>query len=359
MYRIPITLTGCLLLTLVGCHEETHGREEAGTLLVTRALRKDTEIASEYVCQIHAIQHIELRALERGYLEGIYVDEGQQVQEGQPMFQIMPLLYQAELDKAAAEAEFTRIEFENTHALADGNVVSPSELALAKSKLDKANAELALAQVHRDLTEIKAPFSGIMGRFHARKGSLLEEGELLTKLSDNSTVWAYFNVTETQYLEYMALPREEATPVRLVLADGRYFDQPGRVETIEADFNNETGNLAFRATFPNPNSLLRHGQTGKVLMTTLVEDALLIPQKATFEILDKNYVFVVEEGDVVRSRQITIAEELPHVYIVASGLDESERILLEGLRKVRDGFVIEPEYREPEEVLSLLELPAE
>lgn len=347
-------------LAMAGCqhHEEKH--EEKGKFLVTSPLRQDMEIAREYVAQIHAIQHIELRAIEKGYLQGIFVDEGQLVKEGEKMFQIMPVIYQAEQQKAAAEAEFAQIEYRNTKILADGQVVSPNELALAKAQADKAAAELSLAKAHRTLTEIRAPFEGIMGRFHVRQGSLLDEGELLTTMSDNRTVWVYFNVSEAEYLDYKSRAQGDSAPqVTLVMANGQIFENPGKVETIEADFNNETGNIAFRATFANPNGLLRHGETGKVRMAVPMAKALVIPQKATFEILDKRYVFVVDEHNTVHSREISVAEELPHLFIVADGLHEKEKILLEGLRKVREGHEIEPEYQKPAEVLARLDVPAE
>ena len=276
------------------------------------------------------------------------------------MFQIMPLIYQAELERAEAEREFTRIEYENTRTLADGNVVSESELALAQAKLDKAQAELALAEVHRSLTRLTAPFEGLMGRFHVRLGSLVEEGELLTTLSDNSTVWAYFNVTEAEYIDFMARPENVVGfPVRLRMANGRLFDGTGHIDTIEADFNNETGNIAFRASFENPSRLLRHGQTGKVLLTTTLERALLVPQKATFEVLDKRFVYVIDAEGRVRSREIEVAEELPHLYVVAGGLADDEPVLLEGLRLVREGHEVETELLGPDEVLESLELHAE
>jgi len=359
-------IVGWLVVSLfAGCHQagtHEHVPGEKGSYLVTSPLRKDAEITREYVSQIRAIQHIEVRALERGYLQGIFVDEGQLVKNGQKMFQIMPLLYQAELQKAAAEAEFTGIEYTNTKLLADGNVVSPNELALAKAKLDKAKAELALATVHRGLTEIRAPFEGIMGRFQVRQGSLVDEGELLTTLSDNRSMWVYFNVTEAEYLDFKTSNTAAEMPVKLLMANGALFDQSGKVEVIEADFNNETGNIAFRATFPNPHGLLRHGETGKILMSKPAPNALVIPQQATFEVLDKKFVFVVDDTadrHVVRSREIVVAEEMPHVYLVKSGLTEHDKILLEGLRKVKDGLEIDLDYKPPADVLARLELPAE
>lgn len=354
------SVTLLALVLALACHAEQHSHHDKPKLLATSPLRQDTEVVKDYVAQVRAIQHIDVRALERGYLQGIFVDEGQHVKRGQRMFQIMPMLYQAELQKAEAEAEFTQIEYNNTKVLADGNVVSPNELALAKAKVDKTQAELSLAKVHRGLTEIRAPFDGIMDRFQVRLGSLVDEGELLTTLSDVSQVWVYFNVTEAEYLDFKSSHADEQPmPVKLLMANGKLFEQRGKVETIESDFNNETGNIAFRATFPNPNGLLRHGETGKILMSNSLPNALIIPQKATFEVLDKKFVFVIDENNTVKSREIEITVEMPQVYVVAKGLAETDTILLEGLRRVHDGAEVDIDYQKPQAVLAHLELPAE
>lgn len=349
-------------LATAGCHREgqAEAHEEEHRFAVTHPVRKDTAFTKEFVAQIHAIQHIELRALEKGYVQGIYVDEGKQIAKGARMFQIMPLLYQAEVGKAQAEADLTEIELNNTKLLADKNVVSPNELALARAKFNKAKAHVAFATAEKSLTEIRAPFDGIMGRFRVRQGSLVGEGELLTTLSDNRTVWAYFNVSEAEYLRYQSRSASETpTEVKLRMANDEIFDQTGKVETIEADFNNGTGNLAFRAAFPNPNGLLRHGETGKLLMSVPIKNALLIPQKATFDVLDKKFVFVVDDKHTVHARPITVSAELPHVYVVDKGLDEKDIIVVDGLRKVRDGSTIATETKEPAEVLGHLDVPAE
>jgi membrane fusion protein (multidrug efflux system) len=352
-------LTFLAAISTAACHHQEAERKEEGKLLVTNPLRTDTELTKEYVAQIRAIQHIELRALERGYLQGIFVDEGQRITKGTKMFQLLPVIYQAEVLKASAEADLTEIELKNTQLLADKNVVSPNELALAKAKFNKAKAQVKLATTEKSLTEIRAPFDGIMGRFQVRMGSLVSEGDLLTTLSDNSTVWVYFNVSEAEYLAYKSKSNDEKPTVKLVMANGEVFDQPGKVETIEADFNNETGNLAFRATFPNPKGLLRHGETGKVVMSVPVKNALIIPQKATYDILDKKFCFVVDEKNVVRSRPITVSAELPHVYVVDSGLAEGDKILVEGLRKVTEGETIDIDYKQAPDVLAQLKVPAE
>jgi membrane fusion protein (multidrug efflux system) len=276
------------------------------------------------------------------------------------MFKIMPLIYNAELQKAQAEAKFAEIEYQNTKKLADSNVVSPGELALSKAKFDKANAELSLAQTHLLFTEIRAPFDGIMDHFQVRLGSLVNEGDLLTTLSDNSKMWVYFNVPEAEYLDYKSQgSKDSLMKVKLLMANNQMFTYPGIVETIEADFNNETGNIAFRATFPNPNALLRHGETGNVVATAQLNDAIIIPQKATFEVLEKKYVFVVGKDNVVKQKEITINSEMPDLYVVKDGLQESDRILLEGIRKVKDGEKIEYEYQDPKTVISQLKVYVE
>lgn len=362
--KMRALLYASLCATLLGgasCGHKTEEESEVVKFTVTSPLKKDTLVTRDYVCQIRAIQHIELRALEKGYLQNIYVDEGQTVKQGQMMFQIMPLIYQAELQKSQAEADFAEIEYKNTKRLADSNVVSKNELALAKAKFDKAQAELSLAQTHLKFTEIKAPFDGIMDHFYVRLGSLVDEGDLLTTLSDNSKMWVYFNVPEAEYLNYKEHARKDSVMhVSLQMANLQPFKYPGIIETIEADFNNETGNIAFRATFPNPDALLRHGETGNIEMKIPFNNALIIPQKATFEVLEKKYVFVVDKNKIVHQREIGIGAEMPDLYVIKSGLTSNERILLEGIRKVKDGDKLETfEYEDPKLVLPRLKVYVE
>jgi membrane fusion protein, multidrug efflux system len=360
MRRISMFICLGAWLCNAGCGSKEEEKEGV-KFSVTSPLRKDTTVVKDYVCQIRAIQHIEMRALERGYLQNIFVDEGKHVKQGQLMFQIMPMLYKAELQKSMAEAKFAEIEYLNTKQLADSNVVSVNELALAKAKFDKANAELSLAQVHLGFTEIKAPFDGIMDRFQVRLGSLVNEGDLLTTLSDNSKMWVYFNVPEAEYLNFkMQEKGDSLMRVNLLMANNIMFENSGVVQTIEADFNNETGNIAFRATFSNPKGLLRHGETGNVEMTVPFKKVLLIPQKATFEVLEKKYVFVVDKDNVAHQREITIGAEMPDLYVVKNGLADNERFVLEGIRKIKDKYKIEEyEYQDPKVVFPLLKVYVE
>lgn len=360
MKRILTLVSFCVLSCFTSCKKE-HEKEKEDIYLVTNPIRMDTIIKKKYVCQIHSIQHIELRAQERGYLEKIYVDEGQFVKKGQLLFQIMPKLYEAEMQKAEAEVSFAEIEYKNTKQLADQNVVSPNELAMAKAKLAKANAELSLKKVHLQFTQIKAPFDGYIDRFHVRLGSLIDDGDLLTSLSDNSQMWVYYNVPESEYLNLESkIDEDNPLKVELEMANTKLFNHEGFVKAIIADFDNETGNIPFRATFPNPNQLLRHGETGNIQMDVPLSDVLFIPQKATYEILDKKYVYVVNDENVLESRMVTISgTELKNLFVITGGLKQSDKILLEGIRKVKENQEIHYELKDPKKVIAHLDLHAE
>ena len=173
-------------------------------------------------------------------------------------------------------------------------------MQLFEAKQDRAKAKADLAKAELNFTNVRAPFDGIVDRLHKQHGSLIKEGDILTTLSDNSVMWVYFNVPEKQYLEYKASSKQdrEKQKIELELANHDKFPQPCINITVEGQFNNQTGNIAFRADFPNPDGVLRHGQTGTILIHRTLKNALVIPQRATFELLDKRYVWVVGEDDV-------------------------------------------------------------
>ncbi len=364
MIRMFIAAGLLSLVTLQSCTTATAEKQKEEELvskfMVTSPVIMDTSFIKEYVSQIRSVRNIEIHAQEKGFLQNIYVDEGQFVKAGQLLFKIMPTLYEAELQKAQAEVKASEIELQNATALAEKNVVSPNEQALAQAKLEQAKAEVTMAKAHLSFTEIRAPFDGYIDRLPKKIGSLIDEGELLTSLSDNSRMFAYFNVSEPEYLEYKTNARSRGdNEVSLILANNQPHRYKGKIEVIESEFDNETGNIAFRAIFPNPENLLRNGETGKVVMRLPVRDALIIPQKATYEVQNKKYVFVVGNDNVVHSKEITVTGEVPDLYVVRSGLSADDKILLEGLQKVKDDDKIEFEYQKPEEVLTRLNLKAE
>lgn len=354
-------------------HGDSHGDSHEGghhavhKIVVTTPVRKDVISTQRYVSQIHSCKHIEIRALEGGYLEEVRINEGEMVKKGDLMFKIVPTLYQARLDSEIAEANRMEIELKNAQNLLDKNIISQPELAIKQAELAKVRAKVALAEAELNFTNVKAPFDGIVDRQLVQLGSLVEEGEVLTTFSDNGVMWVYFNVPEARYLEYKRqLDLDKAAgngevhlQVELKLANGEIFDQSGKIGAIEADFDNTTGNIAFRADFPNPTGLLRNGQTGTVLIHRTLKDVVVIPQRATYEILAKRYAYVVDQDNIVRQRDIEIQSEQDDIFVIKEGLKEGDKIILEGIRQVRDGDHIEYEFRSPEEVLGNLKYHAE
>lgn len=360
MKKIIVSTASIALLCLISCTTKKEEKEEVNKYTVTNPVSIDTSFTKQYVSQIKSVRNIEIRAQEKGYLQNIYVDEGQFVKQGQVLFRIMPGLYQAELLKAQAEAKAAEVELQNAKMLADKNIVSKNEQVVAQAKLDEANAEVALAKLHLSFTEIRAPFDGTIDRIPEKLGSLIDEGELLTSLSDNSQMYAYFNVSEPEYIDYQTNVKDRAAKsVGLLLANNELYKSKGNVEVIESEFNNETGNIAFRSRFPNPDKLLKNGETGKVLMNVPLHNVIVIPQKATYEIQDKKYVFVVDKNNVISSKEITIKGEIPDLYVIDTGITANDKILLEGVQKVKDNDKIEYKYIAPKEAVAHLKLYAE
>ncbi|WP_343743726.1 efflux RND transporter periplasmic adaptor subunit [Chitinophaga sp.] len=350
-----------LALFVAGCvtKGESTGNEELKSLPVTSLVVKDTILHRTYVTDIQAVQNVEIRARVSGFLDKIYVDEGQEVKKGQLLFGINDAEYSAELTKAkavlsnmVAEAKSASLELERVKMLVEKKVIAASELevaqarlAAAQAKIDEARSAESNAAMRLSYTSIRAPFDGIIDRIPLKKGSLISEGALLTTVSDTREVYAYFNVSETEYLQYskaIAKGDNSYNQVQLVLADGSDYPNVGKIETMESEFEENTGSIAFRARFSNPAKLLKHGASGKVRLTTEMDSAIIIPQKAVFEMQDKNYVFVVDASNKVTMRNFVPQARFSHFYIVKSGLKPGERIVCEGVRNIRDGVQIAP-----------------
>jgi membrane fusion protein, multidrug efflux system len=354
-----VILAPLTALCFSACNHVEEQHHEAHTITATMPQKTAVTLTQPYVCQIHSQRHIKVRALEMGYLEEIRVKEGQQVKKGDVLFTVIPILYQKKAEAEKAEANLAQLQFKYTQKLAADKVVSDNEVLLRQAELQKADAKADLAKAELDFATVKAPFDGIIDRLHLQQGSLVEEGEVLTTLSDNSLMWVYFNVPEKRYLEYMQDPHKDELKIELMLASGKKFENVGKIGAIEADFNNETGNIPFRADFANPDRLLRHGQTGTVMISRVQNDALVIPQRATFEVLAKRYVFVIDKDDIVHQREITYSNELDDIFVIDKGLEPGDKIVLEGLRQVKDGDKVEYEDRASEQVASHLKYHAE
>jgi len=348
-------------LLLVSCNTEPlpSSDEENKKIPVTTVMEKDISLDRMYVADIQAIQNVELRSRVSGFLEKIHIDAGKFVKKGQLLFTISDGEYRAEVSRAKAslnsiiaDAKTVELELERVKLLVQKKILSATEMEVAQAKyaaqharIEEAKAALDHAQAKLAYTKIYAPYDGIIDRIPLKAGSLLEEGTLLTSVSDISSVFAYFNISENEYLDYLrSKPQEDPSDkiVRLVLSDGKQYEFSGEIETVASEFQENTGSIAFRARFPNPEFLLKHGATGKIKLTNEIESALVLPQKAVFEVQDKNYVFVVDESNKVTMRNFVPKARMDDFYIVASGLQKGETIVYEGIQNIKDGMQVAP-----------------
>jgi RND family efflux transporter MFP subunit len=345
-------------LITASCNTTKEPDKANDTQAVVSPILKDALYSNEYVAEIQSVKYVEVRSKVKGYIEKVYVDEGQPVKKGQLLFVISSLILEKELQKAnaayknaIADMKAAEVELKNVRLLVEKNIISRTELDAIKAKAEalKATVEEALAHkeqaaLHLTFSKIKAPYDGTINRIPNKAGSLIAEGDKLTSISDNREVFAYFNLSEIEYLNYISAGEQETKAVSLKLANNILYGYKGKIEMIESEFDRSTGNIAFRARFPNPAAILKHGSNGKIIVNKLLKNALLIPQKSTFEIQDKLYVFVVNQEGVLKQRNIIPKMRFPNFYAVEFGLSKDDKIVFEGVENTKDGSKIIPAY---------------
>jgi membrane fusion protein (multidrug efflux system) len=331
----------------------------------------------EYQATLEGKVNVEIRPQVDGYLDKIFVDEGAYVKAGQPLFRINDRTYQEQLSNAnaqllAAQAneEKAQVEVSRLTPLVQNNVVSDVQLKTANAAYQAAKAGVAQAQanvgnarINVGYTVISAPVNGYIGRIPFKTGSLVGRGEAqpLTLLSDVNEVYAYFSMSEIDFLTFknkvagntVADKVKSLPAVDLVLPDNSIYTEKGHVETMEGQFDKTMGAVSFRASFPNGAGLLRSGNTGKVRIPQELSSALIVPQEATFELQDKVFVFAVGDSNKVASKPITISGKSGAYYFVEKGLQPGEKIVFAGLGRLQDGAVIAPQLMNMDSLLKV------
>jgi membrane fusion protein (multidrug efflux system) len=321
----------------------------------------------EFSASLEGSKDIEIRPQVDGYLDKIYVDEGAYVRKGQTLFHINDRPYAEQLNTAKAGLAAAKANLANAQInlakitpLVQNNVVSDVQLKTAQAAYDAAAANVsqseALVQsaaINIGYTSVKAPVDGYIGRIPFKTGSLvgLSTAEALTVISEINEVYAYFSLSENDFLKFKSRfagntieeKVKNIPPVELLLADGSIYAQKGKVQTVVGQFDKTAGTISFRASFPNADRLLRSGNTGKVRIPQLLNEVLVVPQESTFEIQDKIFVFAVGDSNKVASKPITVAGKTPGYYFVESGVQAGEKIVFSGTGSLRDGMVIVPQ----------------
>jgi len=346
-----------------GCQEKE--KEDPGLPLPVITLKKENAARSyQYLGSIEGVENVQIRPQVEGILEEIYVDEGQFVEKGQLLFKINSQPYMEHLKNALADVELeqaklskARAEINRIKPLIENEVISPvrmqtarADYEVAKASLEKAEAVAANMRINLEFTTIKAPVNGFIGRIPKSIGNVVKksDAEPLTILSNVEEVYVYFSMSESDYLYYERMKNDSTSKqmnpdVKLVLADGSVYERTGKIDANSGQINRSTGSISLRAKFANPDTLLRSGNTGKVLMEQIYPEAILIPQGATTSIQDKKFVYALTQDNTVERREVKIEGRSGKQYIVSSGtLSPNDRIVVSGLDKLTDGVKVNP-----------------
>ncbi len=313
--------------------------------------------------------NVEIRPQVTGELVQAYVDEGDYVEKGQKLFKINPQTYQQNLYEALAAENVAKanlnnaqLEVERLKPLVENQVIAPirlekeqSNYAVAQANLRQAKAQVASAQIMMDFTVINAPVSGYIGRIPKRIGNVVSPGdkEPITVLSDVHEVYVYFSMNESDFFEILKNKKARQTAnakgkdidtnqtVSLILANGTEYPEAGVIDASSGQINKNTGAITMRASFSNESNILRSGNTGTLIMHKKISGALIIPQKATFELQAITFVKKMTPEGYVKRQKIDIQSTAPNNrYIVSGGLNPGDRILVEGMNKVNDSTKI-------------------
>ena len=364
MKKIALWMLSAALLT--ACGSKSSQMPEANKDFAVETLKTtEADLKTSYPATIKGMQDIEIRPKVAGYLTKLLVDEGATVRKGQPLFLIDSEQYQAAVNSAKAQVRVCKaniatqkLTVENKQALFDQKIISSYDLQMAKNTLESYEAQLAAAQASLQSAQdnlrwctVTSPSDGVVGMIPYRVGSLVSasNAQPLTTVSNISQMYVYFSMTEKQLL---GLTREQGglsaaiskmPAVSLVLSDGTEYSQSGVVSTVSGVIDYNTGSVQMRATFDNAGHVLRSGGTGSILIPIHQKDAIMIPQKATYEIQNKKFVYVVGTDNKVQSREIEVlVQNDGQNYVVSNGLKVGERIVIDGVNRLKNDMQITP-----------------
>lgn len=323
-------------------------------------------LETDYPATIKGEEDIEIRPMVEGFIKTINVDEGSVVKKGQVLFTLDAPQYKQNVLNAEAAIKTAKAQVDNAvmdvtkiTPLVEKGIVSKYQLESAqyalqtkRAALNQAQTALAIANTNLSYTVLTSPVNGIVGSIPYRLGSLVNSTTTLTTVANTSNVYVYFSLNEKQLLDFLkntpgatqAEKIKKSEPVTLILADGTEYNEKGKIETINGIVNTSTGSANFRSNFPNPQGILRSGSTGSIRISTTVENALVIPQKATFEIQGQTFVFVVQKDNKVKQVTIKVTPTPDgQSFIVNSGLNENDKIVVNGIQNLKEGMEIKPQ----------------
>lgn len=317
-------------------------------------------VEQKYPATLEGSVNVDIKAQVTGYLEKIYIKEGDYVNKGQALFRIKGENLHEQVNntlaslKAAQAAQATaKIEVDKIAPLVEGKVVSPLQLETAKAQYESAKAQVAQAKsalsaskINADFGLIKAPVSGYIGRIPNRIGNLVTPNDAtpLTSLSDINQVFAYFSMSEADFISYTKNKKQgnTGTDVEMVMADGQVYDHKGKLESASGNIDRTTGTMALKAVFPNPDKMLRSGGSARIILSRNLSSSIKVPMAGVKDIQNKLFVFALGDSNMVEMKPIEISGHSGNDYILKSGLQQGDKIAINGIDNLNHGMKVTP-----------------
>lgn len=345
-----------LSIWIYSCKQEPQQSQQQAQALpfaVTEIPQKDITSYVTYPTTIEGTINSEVRAKVSGYIQKVLVDEGQKVKKGQALFKLETQSLSQDAEAAKASVNVAQVEVEKLKPLVDKNIISPMQLETAKANLAQAKSNYNSILANIGYATVTSPVDGYIGAIPYREGSLVSatSARPLTTVASIENVYAFFSMNETEYLNFLQQTEGKTLQdkinnfpkVGLLLANGQAYDQKGTIETVTGQIDANTGTVSFRATFSNPNLLLTNGNSGTIEIPKNYENAVVVPQSATFEQQGQTFVYKVDESNTAVATLITIADKSNELYVVGSGIKAGDLIVVKGIGKLRNRTPIQPQ----------------
>jgi membrane fusion protein (multidrug efflux system) len=351
-------ISALLIVSACGKKEEQAPAPGPMPFAVQTVTRQDAVTYEEYTANLEGRQNVEIRSKVNGFIQKIYVDEGQTVRKGQVLFKLETQTLNQDAAAAKANVTAAQVEVNRLTPLVERKIISNVQLETAKARLAQARAAYSSVAANISYGTITSPVNGVIGSLPYKEGTLVSSAseQPLTTVSDTKVMRAYFTMNEKQTIAFSRMfkggtlqEKLKNTPqVTLLLADGSEYELKGRIETVNGLVNESTGTTEFRAEFANPEAILRSGSSGVVRLPIEQKNVILVPQAAVFDMQGKQMIYVVNKDNTVKSKILTVAGTTQTEFIVSEGLEEGEVIVVEGASKLKDGMPIIPQPKKQE-----------
>lgn len=308
---------------------------------------------TSYPASLEGTINSQVRAKVAGYITDVLVDEGQAVKKGQLLFKLETQTLSQDAGAADANVSASQVEVDRLKPLVEKGIIGKVQLETAEARLMQAQANYNSVAANIDYANIKSPVNGYVGAIPYRQGTLVSPSDPtpLTTVSVIDNVYAYFAINERDYLNFLQTTEgktlsdkiENFPPVELRMVNGTVYEEKGKIETVTGQVSPSTGTVSFRASFPNPNRLLANGNSGSIMIPKTYKDARVVPETSTFEQQGRVYVFQVLGDTVAVTAPIEVVDRIDNLIVVGSGIEAGEKIVAQGVGKVRNNTLIAPE----------------